>query len=326
MKTRITEMFGIEYPIICGAMYLVGEPNLTAAISNAGGMGNLTAGNYKTREEFRNAIRETKNLTDKPFMVGITILPSFHITMDDHRRNLEICAEEKVAGIEVSGTPVDKLGKEYVDMLKKAGVKMFHKVGCMAHARHAEDAGYDGVYAAGIEEGGHPLKDDVTTMILTPKLAEKLSIPVVTTGGIADGKSMAAALALGAEGVMMATRFMATDECTVHRNIKDEIVRRQEYDTTLICKSINLQGRAIKNKCALDILEAEKKGASLQELAPFLTGERCRVAWDTGDIDVAPMMMGQSLGRIYDIKSCREIIEGMAKEAQEQLARISRFF
>jgi len=259
-------------------------------------------------------------------MVGVTILPSFHITMDDHRRNLEIIAEEKVAGIEVSGTPIDKLGVQYVEMLKKAGVKMFHKVGCLKHAEHAEEAGYDGVYAAGIEEGGHPLKDDVTTMILTPKLAEKLSIPVVTTGGIADGKSMAAALALGAEGVMMATRFMATPECQIHQNIKDEIIKRQEYDTTLICKSINLQGRAIKNKCAEDILEAEKKGANIMELAPLITGERCRTAWETGDVDVAPMMMGQSLGRIYEIKSCKDIIEGMAKEAQEQIAKISRFF
>jgi len=326
MKTRITEMFGIEYPIICGAMYLVGEPKLTAAISNAGGMGNLTAGNYKSGDELRAAIRETKKLTDKPFMVGITILPSFHITMDDHRRNLEICAEEGVAGIEVSGTPIDKLGMQYIDMLKKAGVKMFHKVGAVKHAQHAEDVGYDGIYAAGIEEGGHPLKDDVTTMVLTPKIAEKVKIPVVAVGGIADGKSMAAALALGAEGVMMATRFMATHECQVHENIKKEIVKRQENETTLICKSINLQGRAIKNKIVEEILEAEKRGATLAELAPLITGERCRVAWTTGDVDVAPMMMGQSIGRIYDIKSCKEVIEDMVKEAQEQIQKISKYF
>ncbi len=145
MKTRITEMFGIKYPIICGAMYLIGDPCLAAAISNAGGMGNLTAGNYPTGDELRNAIRETKKLTDKPFMVGITILPSVQITMDDHRRNLTICAEEQVAGIEVSGTPIDKLGMEYIQMLKEAGVKMFHKVGSLRHAKHAEHVGYDGV-------------------------------------------------------------------------------------------------------------------------------------------------------------------------------------
>jgi len=326
MKTRITEMFGIKYPVICGAMYLLGNPELTAAVSNAGGMGNLTAGNYKNGDELRAAIRKTKQLTDKPFMVGITILPSFHITMDDHRRNLEICAEEKVGGIEVSGTPLDKVGTRYIEMLRNAGVKMFHKVGSVRHAKHAEEAGYDGIYAAGIEEGGHPLNDDVTTMILTPKIAETVKIPVVTVGGIADGKSLAAALALGAEGVMMATRFMATHECTVHDNIKQEILRRQENDTTLICKSINLQGRAIKNKLAMDILAAEAKGAGLAELAPLMTGNRCQEAWDTGNVDIAPMMMGQSLGRIHDIKSCKEVIEDMVQQAKDEIARVSRLF
>ncbi|HPS58598.1 MAG TPA: nitronate monooxygenase [Spirochaetota bacterium] len=326
MKTRITEMFGIKYPVICGSMYLVGEPKLTAAVSNAGGMGNLTAGNYKTTDELRAAIRETKKLTDKPFMVGITILPSFHITMDDHRRNLEVCAEEKVGGIEVSGTPLDKVGTQYMEMLRKAGVKMFHKVGSVKHAVHAEEAGYDGVYAAGIEEGGHPLNDDVTTMILTPKMAETVKIPVVTVGGIADGKSLAAALALGAEGVMMATRFMATHECQVHDNIKQEILKRQEYDTTLICKSVNLQGRAIKNKIVGEILEAEKKGANIMELAPMITGERCLTAWQTGDTDIAPMMMGQSLGRINDIKSCKEVIEDMVAQAKKEIERVRGLF
>ena len=326
MKTRITEMFGIKYPVICGAMYLVGDPKLTAAVSNAGGMGNLTAGNYKTTDELRAAIRETKKLTDKPFMVGITILPSFHITMDDHRRNLEVCAEEKVGGIEVSGTPLDKVGAQYMEMLRKAGVKMFHKVGSVKHAVHAEEAGYDGVYAAGIEEGGHPLNDDVTTMVLTPKMAETVKIPVVTVGGIADGKSMAAALALGAEGVMMATRFMATNECQVHDNIKQEILKRQEYDTTLICKSVNLQGRAIKNKIVGEILEAEKKGANIMELAPLITGERCLKAWQTGDTDIAPMMMGQSLGRINDIKSCAQVIEDMVSQAKKEIERVRGLF
>jgi len=326
MKTRITEMFGIKYPIICGAMYLIGDPKLAAAISNAGGMGNLTAGNYPNGDELRKAIRETKKLTSKPFMVGITILPSFHITMDDHRRNLTICAEEKVAGIEVSGTPIDKLGMEYIQMLKEAGVKMFHKVGSLRHAKHAEHVGYDGVYAAGIEEGGHPLNDDVTTMVLTPKLAESLSIPVVTTGGISDGKSMAAALMLGAEGVMMASRFIATTECQVHENIKQEVVKRQENETTLICKSINLQGRAIKNKVVEEILEAESKGADLMELATLVTGERCRQAWSTGDIDVAPMMMGQSIGRIYDVVSCKKLLDRMVKEARKEAERLVEIF
>ncbi|MCL2155204.1 MAG: nitronate monooxygenase [Leptospirales bacterium] len=324
MKTRITEMFGIKYPIICGAMYIVGEPKLTAAVSNAGGMGTLTSGHYNTSDELRNAIRETKKLTDKPFMVGITILPSFHSI--DHKKNLEVCADEKVGGIEVSGTPLDKFDKDCIPMLKKAGVKMFHKVGSLRHALHAEEVGYDGIYAAGIEEGGHPLNEDVTTMVLTPKIAESIKIPVVTVGGIADGKSLAAALSLGAEGVMMATRFMATNECTVHENIKKEIIKRQENDTTLICKSVNLQGRAIKNKVVEEILAAEARGAGIMELAALITGERCKKAWDTGDVDVAPMMMGQSLGRIYEIKSCVQLIEDMVKQAKEEINRVSKLF
>ncbi|MBU2551515.1 MAG: nitronate monooxygenase, partial [Proteobacteria bacterium] len=169
-KTAITEMFGVKYPIICGAMMWLCKPPLCAAISNAGGMGNITAGNWETEADFRAAINETRKLTDKPFMVNITMLPSIRITADMHQMYIRVCAEEQVAGIEFSGMPVDRAaGMEGVEMLKKAGVRFFHKVGSVRHAVHAEKVGYDGIYAAGIEEGGHPLNDDVTTMILTPR-------------------------------------------------------------------------------------------------------------------------------------------------------------
>ncbi|HPR02938.1 MAG TPA: nitronate monooxygenase, partial [Deltaproteobacteria bacterium] len=190
IKTAITEMFGIKYPVICGAMMWLCTPKLCAAVSNAGGMGNLTAGNFETEEEFRAAIGETKRLTDKPFMVGITILPSVRITSEHHAMYARVCAQERVAGIEVSGSPLDKaLGNKAFGELKDAGVRLFHKVGSVRHAMHAEKAGYDGVYAAGFEEGGHPLSDDVTTMVLTPRIADSVKIPVVTVGGIADGRS-----------------------------------------------------------------------------------------------------------------------------------------
>jgi len=325
MKTAITEMFGIKYPIICGAMMWLCKPRLCAAVSNAGGMGNLTAGNYATEGEFREAIRETKRLTDMPFMVNVTILPSVHITAEHHRMYLRICSEEKVAGLEISGTPLDKaVGREYLEMLKKAGVKLFHKVGSVRHAVHAEKAGYDGIYAAGIEEGGHPLDDDVTTMVLTPRIAETVRIPVVATGGIADGRTMAAALALGAQGVMMATRFAATQECDVHENIKQELIRRQEYETALICKSIGLQGRAIRNKVVEEVLSLEAKGCSLEELIPLISGERVKEAWTTGKVDSAPMMMGQSVGLVKDIPTCKGLIERMAAEAKADIERLTR--
>lgn len=324
MKTAITEMFGIQYPIICGAMMWLCKPKLCAAVSNAGGMGNLTAGNYSTEDEFREAIRETRTLTDMPFMVNVTILPSVHITPEHHRIYLGICAEEKVAGLEISGTPLDKaVGREYLDMLKKAGIKLFHKVGSVRHAVHAEKTGYDGIYAAGIEEGGHPLNDDVSTMVLTPRISETVRIPVVTVGGIADGRTLAAALALGAQGVMMATRFAATQECEVHDNIKQELIRRQEYETALICKSIGLQGRAIRNKVVEEVLSLEEKGCGLEELIPLISGERVKKAWKSGNVDSAPMMMGQSVGLVQDIPTCKELIERMVAEAKADIERLA---
>ncbi|MCE5210316.1 MAG: nitronate monooxygenase [Deltaproteobacteria bacterium] len=327
MKTAITEMFGIKYPIICGAMMWLCKPQLCAAVSNAGGMGNLTAGNYATEEEFREAIKQTRKLTDKPFMVNVTILPSVHITAEHHKMYLRVCAEEKVAGLEISGTPLDKAaGKEFIDLLKKAGVKLFHKVGSVRHAVHAEKAGYDGIYAAGIEEGGHPLDDDVTTMVLTPRIAETVKIPVVTVGGVSDGRTFAAALALGAQAVMMATRFVATKECEVHDNIKQELIKRQEYETALICKSIGLQGRAIKNKIVEQVLAVEAKGGGLEQLIPLIAGQRVKEAWEFGDVDSAPMMMGQSVGLVKDIPTCKELMERIVAEAKADIERVENIF
>ncbi|HQJ31664.1 MAG TPA: nitronate monooxygenase, partial [Syntrophales bacterium] len=292
-KTAITEMFGIKYPIICGAMMWLCKPRFCAAVSNAGGMGNLTAGNYETEEDFRAAIAETRRLTDKPFMVNITLLPSVRITPEHHKMYIRVCTEERVSGIEFSGTPVDKVaGMAAIEGLKKAGVKLFHKVGSVRHALHAEKVGYDGIYAAGIEEGGHPLDDDVTTMVLTPRVVDSVRIPVVTVGGIADGRALAAALVLGAQGVMMASRFVATRECEVHENIKQELVRRQEHETVIYGKSLGLQGRGLKTKVLEEVCAIEKRGGGFAELIPLLSGQRVKQAWETGDVDYAPLMVG----------------------------------
>jgi NAD(P)H-dependent flavin oxidoreductase YrpB (nitropropane dioxygenase family) len=324
-KTAITEMFGIKYPIICGGMMWLSKPSLCAAISNAGGMGNLTAGNYETEEEFRQAIRETRKFTDKPFMVNITALPSLRITAEHHQMYLRVCAEERIAGIEISGAPLDKVGgKGAVEMLKKVGLKLFQKVGSVRHAVHAEKLGYDGICAAGFEEGGHPLNDDVTTMVLTPRIVESVRIPVVAVGGIADGRTMAAAFMLGAQGVMMASRFIATEECAVHKNIKQELIRRQEFETTIFGKSIGLQGRALKNKVVEEIVVIEARGGGLQELIPLLSGERMKEAWEEGNVERAPLMVGQSIGLIKGVLSCKELLETMAREAAECLTAGSK--
>ncbi|HHW60356.1 MAG TPA: nitronate monooxygenase [Syntrophomonadaceae bacterium] len=322
MKTKITELFGIKHPIICGGMLWLCKPDLCAAISNAGGLGNITAGNYDTGEELREAIQQTREMTDKPIGVNITLLPSFRITEETYDDYFRVCCEEKVTAIEVSGKPATK----YIDQVHKAGVKIMHKVGAVRHAKNIERIGYDAVLAAGIEEGGHPLDDNVSTMVLTPRIVESVNIPVITTGGIADGRGLAAALALGAEGVMMATRFIATKECNVHPNIKQELINRQEQDTTLICKSLNLQGRALKNKLTEEVLAIEEEGKDLERIFPLISGQKVKEAWQTGDVDNAAFMVGQSVGLIKEELSCQELMDGMVRDAEEIFKRnLQRF-
>jgi NADH:quinone reductase (non-electrogenic) len=325
MKTRITELFNIKHPIMCGGMMWLAKPELCAAISNAGGLGNLTAGNYESGEALGKAIDETRQFTDKPFCVNITLLPSVRITKEVHQGYFQACCEKKVAAIEISGAPLDKyLGPDAISQAKKAGVKLIHKVGSVKHARHAEEAGYDAVIAAGFEEGGHPLSDDVTTMLLTPRICDSVNIPVITAGGIADGRSLAAALVLGAEGVMMASRFIATKECTAHPKIKEELIRRQENDTTLICTTIDLQMRALKNELVSKVLEVEKRHGGLEDILPLISGKRSEKALENGDVNDAPFAVGQSIGLIKEIVSCRELLDTMVREAERILSQIQQ--
>ncbi len=318
MNTRLTEMLGVEKPIMCGGMLWLATPELAAAISNAGGLGNITAANYNSGEELRIAIRKAKELTNKPFGVNITLLPSFRISekiLDDF---FTACVEEKVAAIEVSG----QLAAKHIGSLHESGVKVFHKVGSVRHAFKAERVGYDAVIAAGFEEGGHPLNDDVTSMILWPLVAESIKIPVVAAGGIADGRGLAAALALGAEGVMMATRFIATRECCAHLNIKNELIKRREMDTTLIDKKFNMQGRALKNSLVNRILDLEESGAGFEEVFPLITGQKVKQAWIDGDIDNAAFMVGQSVGLIKNIVSCENLLNEMILEAKSIIKKM----
>jgi NAD(P)H-dependent flavin oxidoreductase YrpB (nitropropane dioxygenase family) len=325
MKTRMSELLGIKYPIMCGGMMWLAKSELCSAISNAGGLGNLTSGNYDSGDELDKAIDRTRELTDKPFCVNITMLPSVRITKEMHQGYFQVCCEKGVAAIEISGAPLDRyLGSDAVNRAKNAGVKLIHKVGSVRHARHAEEAGYDAVIAAGFEEGGHPLNDDVTTMLLTPRVSESVKIPVITAGGIADGRSLAAALVLGAEGVMMASRFIATRECTAHPKIKEEIVRRQENDTTLICTTIDLQMRALKNSLVGKVLEVEKQHGGIEEIIPLISGQRSERALESGDVDGATFAVGQSIGLIKEIISCKELLETMVRDANKILADVRR--
>ena len=327
MKTKVTELFGIKYPILCGAMMWLAKPQLCAAVSNAGGLGNLTAGNYGSGDELRRAIAATRQLTGKPFCVNLTLLPSVRIAKDLHQDYFQVCCEEKVSAVDISGAPLDKyLGPDAIRQAKDAGVKLIHKVGSVKHAMHAEEAGYDAVIAAGFEEGGHPLNEDVTTMLLTPRICQSVRIPVVTAGGIADGRAMAAAMVLGADGVMMASRFIATTECLAHRRVKEELVQRRENDTVMICRSINLQMRALRNAQVEKVLEVEARSGGLEEIIPLIAGERQSAAWQSGDIDCSPFPVGQSIGLIEDVVSCEELLARMMREAGEILARVQQRF
>ncbi len=324
MQTRITKMLGIEYPILCGGMMVLAKPRLCAAISEAGGLGNLTAANYANKDKIREAIKEVRSMTDKPFWMNVTMLPHFRISEKRYMEIFDVCIEEKVAAVEIAGSPLDRFLKgTYIDKLKIAGVKMIHKLGSVRHALHCEKVGYDAVLAAGVEEGGHPLNDNVATSILTPRIAESVSIPIVTTGGIADGRGLASALCLGADGVMMATRFICTDECEVHPNIQEEIIRRQEYETVLYGNSIGLQGRAIKNETIKKIIEIENGNGNTKDIFPLLAGSLSPKIWKHGDVNAGSINVGQSIGLVHDLVPVKILIDRMVKEARAILEKAS---
>ncbi len=324
MKTRITELFGIKYPIQCGGMLWIAKPELAAAISNTGAMGNLTSGNYNSGDELREAIDKTFELTNNPFIVNITTMPSIRLPVELLQEFFQVCCERQVKAIEIAGAPVDTfLGPQFIPMAKEADVKVLHKVGTVKHAVHAQKVGYDAVTVAGFEEGGFPHKDNVSTLLLVPKVVEETDIPVLAAGGMADGKSLAAALALGADGVMMGTRFLATRESGVHENIYKVLLEKNENDTSLNLQSLlgafGLQVRALRNNIMRKVEEVELAGGDLADLIPLISGQRAKQVWKEGNAEEAMLTIGQSVGRINDIPTVDELIKRMVNEATETL-------
>lgn len=322
MKTRLTEMLGIKYPIVCGGLMRLAYPPLCAAISNAGGLGNLTSAMYQGKDDLKSAIQEVKSLTDKPFMVNVTVLPSIGIPQDRYKDYFQAIAEEKVPALEISGTPLHRFEEgKYLRLLKDAGVRLFHKVGSVRHGKSAQQAGYDGVIAAGVEEGGHPLNENVATTVLTPRMVEELEIPVITAGGMADGRGLAAALCLGADGILMGTRFINTLECQVHEKIQKELINRQENETVLYGNSLGLQGRALLNDSIRQVLKLEAEGKGIEEILPHITGTLGEAIWQNGETSKGLIAVGQTIGLIHDVVSCRELLDRMVKEAEDCLRR-----
>lgn len=316
-KTRITELFGIKYPIICGGMHLLSRAELVAAVSNAGGLGILASTTFETKEELREEIRKTKSLTDKPFGVNLNLFPMMRLRSVEE--DIDLFIDEGVEIVESSGASPEP----YVPRLKEAGVKIMHKVPAVRFARKAEKVGVNAVAIVGFECAGHPGMDDVTSLILVPLTVDALKIPVVAGGGFCDARSFVAALALGADGVVIGTRFVATHECIAHPKIKEWLVKAKETDTTLIDRSLGLPMRVIKNKPAEKALEMDKRGASLEELLTVISGELGKKAWMEGDIDAGVVSLGMAVGRMHEILSVKEVIDGIIEEAKAVCKRLN---
>ena len=318
IKTRITEMLGIEHPILQGGMQWLSRAELVSAVSNAGGLGFLTAVSCCTADELPQEIRKTRDLTDKPFGVNISMLP---VLMPGDLTNafVDVVCEEGIRVVETAG----RNPEPYVPTLKSAGVKLIHKVPAVRFAEKAESVGVDAVTVVGFECGGHPGMDDVPSLIVLPKAAQALNIPVIAAGGFCDGRSLIAALALGAEGILMGTRFMATKESPMHENFKQWMVEAKETDTLIVERSIRNAARIMKNEAAQTVARMEEEGATLQDLLPVIAGRVGLQAYLSGDINLGAIACGQVVGRIHEVGTVREVIDGIMAEAERILARLN---
>ncbi|MBN8982741.1 MAG: nitronate monooxygenase [Rhizobiales bacterium] len=312
MKTAITELFGIQHPIIQGGMHYVGFAEMAAAVSNAGGLGIITGLTQKTPELLAKEIARCHDMTDKPFGVNLTFLPAF--TSPPYPEYIAAIREGGIKIVETAG----RSPEQYMPALKAAGIKVIHKCTSVRHSLKAEAIGCDAVSVDGFECGGHPGEDDMPNMILLPRAAEELKIPFVASGGMADGRSLVAALALGAQGMNMGTRFIATKEAPVHLNVKQALVKATELDTRLIMRQLRNTERVLDNKNVEKLLEIEKeKGASLKisDIMEQVAGVYPKVMID-GDMDAGAWSCGMVVGLIHDIPTCKELIERIMSEAE----------
>lgn len=312
MKTRITELFGIEHPIIQGGMHWVGYAELAAAVSNAGGLGIITALTQPTPEDLAKEIARCKELTDKPFGVNLTFLPSFQ--EPPYPEYIQAIVDGGVKIVETAGRSPEK----YMPALHEAGIKVIHKCTSVRHALKAQKIGCDAVSVDGFECGGHPGEDDIPNFILLPRAAEELEIPFVASGGMADARSLVAALALGADGMNMGTRFLATKEAPVHDTVKQTIVEADELQTRLVMRPLRNTERVLKNAAVDEILRIEnEKGADTQidDIRHLVSGAKGKLVLHEGKMDEAAWSCGMVAGLIHDVPSCEELINRIMSEA-----------
>jgi NAD(P)H-dependent flavin oxidoreductase YrpB (nitropropane dioxygenase family) len=316
MKTRITELLGIEHPIVQGGMQWVGLAELASAVSNAGGLGIITALTQPTPGDLLKEIERCQSMTDKPFGVNLTILPTIKpVPYDDYAQAI---VDSGVKIVETAG----RNPEPYLPMFKEAGIKVIHKCTSIRHSLKAEKIGCDAVSVDGFECAGHPGEDDVTNMILLPLAAKRLKIPFLASGGLGDGRGLAAALAMGADGINMGTRFMVTKEAPIHDNVKQKMIEATELDTELIYRSFRNTARVFKNSVAEQVVEIESRPGEtkFEDIQPLVQGVKGRELFDGGDLDKGIWSAGMVVGLIDDNPSCEELVARIVAEAEDILS------
>ena len=322
IKTKITEMFNIEHPVIQGGMHYVGFAEMASAVANAGGLGIITGLTQKTPEDLAKEIAKCHEMTDKPFGVNLTFLPGFQ--EPDYPGYIQAIVEGGVKIVETAG----RSPEAYMPDLKGAGIKVIHKCTSVRHSLKAEKIGCDAVSVDGFECGGHPGEDDIPNMILLPRAAEELSIPFVASGGMGNGQQLAAALSMGADGINMGTRFIATKEAPVHQNVKEALVAASELDTELIMRPLRNTERVLANGAVQKILEKEKAlGDEIQitDIMDEVAGVYPKIMQE-GTMDAGAWSCGMVAGLIHDIPTCKELVERIVTDAEEIIkSRLSQF-
>lgn len=314
IRTRITELLGIEHPIIQGGMQWVGRAELASAVSNAGGLGILTALTQPTPADLAAEIDRCRGMTDKPFGVNLTILPS--IAPPPYAEYRQVIIDKGVPVVETAGSSP----AEHIPHFHEAGIKVIHKCTSVRHAVSAQKTGVDALSVDGFECAGHPGEDDIPGLVLLPAAAEKLDVPFVASGGIADGRGLAAAMALGAEGINMGTRFLCTDEAPVHRNVKEAIVARDERETELIFRPLKNTSRVARNDVSIEVVEKLNQGAQFEDIRELVRGVRGREVYESGDLNAGIWTCGMVQGIIHDIPTCQELLTRIVNEAVETIS------
>ena len=314
IKTRFTELVGVDHPIVQGGMQWVGRAELVAAVANAGALGFITALTQPTPEDLCKEIARCREMTDKPFGVNLTILPT--IKPPPYAEYREAIIESGIKIVETAGNKP----QEHVTEFKKHGVIVLHKCTSVRHALSAERMGVDAISIDGFECAGHPGEDDTPGLILIPCAADKVKIPMIASGGFGDGRGLVAALALGAEGINMGTRFMCTKESPIHQRIKEQIVANDERATELIFRTMRNTSRVAKNSVSTKVVEMEKEGATFDQVRDLVAGARGRGVYENGDPEAGVWSAGQIQGLIHDIPSCAELVARIVREAEDIIA------